>query len=150
MCKKRKQREMIGSFGWAGVPVLACSDPRFDVMEPARLCRSRARVDRLRGELSRQVPGSRRWARIMVEIGRCLSDIEDTRRRCHRRAARRICSRYRAVLIEDPSLKAAAWGKAVCGAFDPAGFIRALRDEGERAGTAVVITTPLNEGKGGA
>ncbi len=146
----RKQREMLGSFGWAEDPVLACSDPRYDVMEPARLSHSCARVDRLRAELDRQIPGSRRWARILVEIGRCLSDIEDTRRRCHRKAARRICSRYRAVLIEDPSLQAAAWGKAVGRAFDPAGFIRTLRAEGERAGTAVVITGPLDEGKEGA
>jgi hypothetical protein len=145
----RKPREMLCCLGWARRPLLACSDPSLSIPDPPRLRRGRAKIARLRAELERQRPGSRRWAGIVMELGRCMTDMEEARRRCHSRAARRICARYRTVLVEDPSLRAAC-GDAPDGSFDPHGFVRTLRDEAERSGTAVVLTAPLEDGKGGA
>ena len=137
---RKQEKDALGYLSWNDVPLLECNDPRLNVFEPPALSRRSDKIARLRRQMRMQVPGSRRWSRLIIEIGRQMNDLEENRRRSHQKVAKKICSRYHAVLIEDPVLRAKCCRQGRIGCFNPSEFIKVLRAEGERRGTAVILT----------
>ena len=129
---RKQEKDALGYLSWNDVPLLECNDPRLNVFEPPALSRRSDKIARLRRQMRMQVPGSRRWSRLIIEIGRQMND--------HQKVAKKICSRYHAVLIEDPVLRAKCCRQGRIGCFNPSEFIKVLRAEGERRGTTVILT----------